>query len=237
MVDPISGMLSICGGIFILIGVISVFLGGFGAIIGGASEVYDRPKQFLYFLYFASIFLAFYWVMLEIEALSPPTDMGIEVWALFIAYSSGVLVFHVMDYQWQKIGLGDLSDPPKIFWGLGGGLIWNGINFPMLSEQGVYDDFPMDDFAVSGLPGELVYSLLMISMGLAMVWGASTRVENDRVSSHHNGENMGAAEEPPLGAAEDDISILAFCVECGYELMEEWNACPSCGTLVHNRVH
>jgi len=185
MVDPISGMLSICCGIFILIGVISVFLGGFGAIIGGVSEVYDRPKQFLYFLYFASILLAFGWVMEEIGILQSSNDMDIEVWALFIAYSSGVLVFHVMDYQWQKIGLGDLSDPPKIFWGLGGGFIWNGINLPMLSEQGVYDDFPMDDFAVSGLPGELVYSLLMISMGLAMVWWASTRVENDRVSSHH----------------------------------------------------
>jgi len=134
MVDPISGMLSICCGVLIILGVISVFLGGIGAILGGTSEAYNRPKQLLNFLYFCSIFLAFYWIMEENGVFESP-DKPFETWFAFMGYSSGVLVFHVMNYHWQKLGLGDVPEPPKIRWAIGGIYIWVGMLIPALSSQ------------------------------------------------------------------------------------------------------
>tara|TARA_B100002052_G_C15621876_1_gene480045 strand:- start:66 stop:626 length:561 start_codon:yes stop_codon:yes gene_type:complete len=126
MAELISLVASCCCGIFILIGLIAVFFGGSGMVIGGVTLAVDSPKAVLYFLYFASIFLGIT-ALLETYGLIEPLYSDVEsqkitlnTMELFFGYSIGVLVFHLMAYEWNRLGLGELEEPPKWRWAIAG---------------------------------------------------------------------------------------------------------------------
>ena len=126
MAELISLAASCCCGIFILIGLIAVFFGGSGLVIGGVALAVDSPKATLYFLYFASLFLGIA-ALLETYGLIEPVYSDVEsldTINLFLGYFIGVLVFHLMAYEWNRSGLGELEEPPKWRWAIAGAYIW-----------------------------------------------------------------------------------------------------------------
>ena len=94
-------------------------------------------------------------------------DLDIEQDVLqfgFLAYSSAVLFYHAMDYLWNKMGLANLSEPPKLRWAYGGANIWCSIVIQFMP------DYPDAD----------VISPAMFIFGLAIVWWATTEKKKKR---------------------------------------------------------
>ena len=111
---------------------------------------------------------------MEANGVFEPPDEDMETWFVILGYSSGVLVFHVMDYYWQKLGLGDLLEPPKKRWAYGGCNIWFGMLMPVMWSQPFFSEFGFDEMAPIGKWG---WGITIFLYGLAFVWWASTEAE------------------------------------------------------------
>jgi hypothetical protein len=164
----LEAILSLCCGILIILGLLSVFFGGTGLILGGVSLAYDRPKRFLYFLYFGSISLGVGWI-LELFGIMEPLGPEDSIEFYFLAYSLAVLIFHAMDYQWQKLGFNNLSEPPKLRWAYGGCNIWFAMVVPFLPY--------MEDYEFEAYGGVWGLASSALIFGLALVWWATTELE------------------------------------------------------------
>ena len=173
MVEGILFLLLSCFGILIILGLILVLLGGFGALLGGAAEAYDQPKKLLYFLYFFMIVSGLAWML---ESLG--VDLGLEVaeqstpqyvhGIYFLISSCTVLIYHAMDYLWHRIGLADLPEPPKLRWAFGGAYIWGSLYSFLLNTLPPYD------------PEMQEWGYTSLLFGLALVWWATTEKKKKR---------------------------------------------------------
>lgn len=163
MLEAILFLLLICLGILIILGLISVFLGGFSIFLGGAVASYEQPNNILYLLYFSTVIFGLSWILLVLGV-----DIDIELELIeygLVNLLNLILLFHLMNYLWCKIGLVDLPEPPKIRWFLGSMYIFI---FIMSISSSMIDNYYLDGIFIEDMVGESFVT------GLVLVWWAST---------------------------------------------------------------